>query len=76
MIRYQFRKRTDSASRPEFEKRVFTGLTGAKTFAGRLAKEGITVDIAVDGVSEWEKRYITTAHPSEKHTQGYKFSKV
>ena len=49
----------------------------ARSKAGRLAKScNGPVDLARCGLSAWNKRYITTANPSDYHATGYRFERL
>jgi hypothetical protein len=51
--------------------------SAAKNYAGRLAKRiNGPVDIARSGAADWDVRYLTTAHPSEYHTTGFRFERL
>lgn len=65
------------ASTPKVWEISVVNEASAKARAGRLAKRnGGPVDLARAGTSDWSRRYITTAAPSEFHASGYRFERL
>lgn len=62
---------------PTREYRQYRSDSAARSYAGRLAKRiNGPVDVAFAGAADWDKRYLTTASPSDVHTSGYQFVKI
>ncbi len=82
MARYEFHAYHGDASGSVSASAVvtteqFPSDTQAKAKAGRLSKlVNGPVDLARHGNSAWEKRYMTTASPSEFHASGYRFERL
>jgi hypothetical protein len=57
--------------------RDYASDSAARGAAGLLAKRNNgPVDLAYAGDEPWDKRYITTAAPSEYHTAGYRHERL
>lgn len=75
---YEFKSYGKDASEAEFvEYKTFSSDSAARSYAGRrsIKIEG-PVDVAHASGGAWDRRYMTTAQPSEYHVSGYRFERM